>query len=161
MAKPATLMDENSVGGQIKSWPERTKGFYTDVRTEIWSLGVMAYEMVTGDLPFRGETHGAVATAILHRQPELGALRRAAGPQLSEVIRRCLHRWPQDRYASVTDLARELARVRRELAAAIVNSGWGLLELRPMRMSLEEIFLHLTTEETASAAAESREVSVE
>lgn len=35
MAKPATLMDENSVGGQIKSWPERTKGFYTDVRTEM------------------------------------------------------------------------------------------------------------------------------
>ncbi|MSO45846.1 MAG: ABC transporter ATP-binding protein [Acidobacteria bacterium] len=39
--------------------------------------------------------------------------------------------------------------VRRQLAAAIVNNGWGLLELRPMRMSLEEIFLHLTTEETA------------
>ena len=50
--------------------------------------------------------------------------------------------------------------VRRELAAAIVNRGWGLLELRPMRMSLEEIFLHLTTEDTA-AAADSREVPVE
>ena len=50
--------------------------------------------------------------------------------------------------------------VRRELAAAIVNRGWGLLELRPMRMSLEEIFLHLTTED-AAAAADSREVSVE
>ena len=51
--------------------------------------------------------------------------------------------------------------VRRDLAAAIVNRGWGLLELRPMRMSLEEIFLHLTTEDTAGAAAESREVPVE
>jgi ABC-2 type transport system ATP-binding protein len=51
--------------------------------------------------------------------------------------------------------------VRRELAAAIVNRGWGLLELRPMRMSLEEIFLHLTTEDTAAAAADSREVPVE
>jgi ABC-2 type transport system ATP-binding protein len=50
--------------------------------------------------------------------------------------------------------------VRRDLAAAIVNRSWGLLELRPMRMSLEEIFLHLTTEDTA-AAAESREVPVE
>ena len=39
--------------------------------------------------------------------------------------------------------------VRRQLAAAVVSNGWGLLELRPMRMSLEEIFLHLTTEETA------------
>jgi len=43
--------------------------------------------------------------------------------------------------------------VRRELAATIVNRGWGLLELRPMRMSLEEIFLHLTTEDTAAAPA--------
>src|SRR5687767_15002181 len=44
--------------------------------------------------------------------------------------------------------------VRRDLAAAVVTRGWGLLELRPMRMSLEEIFLHLTTEDTASAATE-------
>jgi ABC-2 type transport system ATP-binding protein len=43
--------------------------------------------------------------------------------------------------------------VRRQLAAAIVTHGWGLLELRPMRMSLEEIFLSLTTEDVASAAA--------
>ena len=45
--------------------------------------------------------------------------------------------------------------VRRELAAAVVGRGWGLLEMRPMRMSLEEIFLHVTTEDvTAPAAAE-------
>ena len=43
--------------------------------------------------------------------------------------------------------------VRRELAAAIVGRGWGLLELRPLRMSLEEIFLHLTTEESAAPDA--------
>jgi len=43
--------------------------------------------------------------------------------------------------------------VRRELAAAIVGRGWGLLEMRPMRMSLEEIFLHVTTEETTAPGA--------
>jgi ABC-2 type transport system ATP-binding protein len=43
--------------------------------------------------------------------------------------------------------------VRRELAATVVTRGWGLLELRPMRMSLEEIFLHLTTEDAAAAPA--------
>jgi ABC-2 type transport system ATP-binding protein len=42
------------------------------------------------------------------------------------------------------------ADVRRELATAIVRGGWGLLELRPVRVSLEEIFLSLTTEETAT-----------
>jgi ABC-2 type transport system ATP-binding protein len=42
--------------------------------------------------------------------------------------------------------------VRRELARAIVNSGWGLLEMRPMRMSLEDVFLSLTTEEAPTPA---------
>jgi ABC-2 type transport system ATP-binding protein len=54
--------------------------------------------------------------------------------------------------------------VRRELAAAVVGRGWGLLEMRPMRMSLEEIFLHVTTEETqatAAAAAENQLASSE
>jgi len=45
--------------------------------------------------------------------------------------------------------------VRRELAAAVVRQGWGLLELRPLRMSLEEVFLHLTTEDTAAPAPDS------
>ena len=43
--------------------------------------------------------------------------------------------------------------VRRQLASAIVTRGWGLLEMRPLRMSLEEVFLRLTTEETADPAA--------
>ena len=47
--------------------------------------------------------------------------------------------------------------VRRELAAAVVGRGWGLLEMRPMRLSLEEIFLHVTTEETPAAAAAAAE----
>jgi ABC-2 type transport system ATP-binding protein len=51
--------------------------------------------------------------------------------------------------------------VRRELAAAVVSRGWGLLELRPMRMSLEEVFLHLTTEDAAAATAAPAEVAHE
>src|SRR5207245_8037560 len=43
--------------------------------------------------------------------------------------------------------------VRRDLARAVVTSGWGLLELRPMRLSLEDIFLSLTTEDVAAASA--------
>ena len=43
--------------------------------------------------------------------------------------------------------------VRRDLARTVVTSGWGLLELRPLRMSLEEIFLSLTTDEPAAQAA--------
>jgi ABC-2 type transport system ATP-binding protein len=48
--------------------------------------------------------------------------------------------------------------VRRELAAAVIARGWGLLELRSMRMSLEDIFLSVITEETAEPAVNSEEV---
>jgi hypothetical protein len=51
--------------------------------------------------------------------------------------------------------------VRRELAAAVVSRGWGLREMRPMRMSLEEIFLHVTTEEAPAQAAAAAEVAHE
>jgi ABC-2 type transport system ATP-binding protein len=51
--------------------------------------------------------------------------------------------------------------VRRDLARAVVGSGWGLLELRPMRMSLEEIFLSLTTEDVPAAAASATETANE
>ncbi|MSO81776.1 MAG: ABC transporter ATP-binding protein [Acidobacteria bacterium] len=64
---------------------------------------------------------------------------------------------PGDTRGSLTDFEvnSEAGRdVRRQLAAAIVTRGWGLLEMRPLRMSLEEVFLRLTTEETAPAAPE-------
>jgi hypothetical protein len=44
--------------------------------------------------------------------------------------------------------------VRRDLARTVISSGWGLLEMRPMRMSLEDIFLSLTTEEAPTASVE-------
>jgi gliding motility-associated transport system ATP-binding protein len=50
--------------------------------------------------------------------------------------------------------------VRRELAAAVVGRGWGLLEMRPMRLSLEEIFLHVTTEETPATAVAAAEAEM-
>jgi ABC-2 type transport system ATP-binding protein len=64
---------------------------------------------------------------------------------------------PSDARGTVTgfEVDSETGRdVRSELAATVVTRGWGLLELRPMRMSLEEIFLSLTTEEAAAVAQE-------
>src|SRR5688572_24917774 len=80
------------------------------------------------------------------------ALQRVAGVKRVEVADA---RGSVNGYEIESETGRD---VRRELAAAVVTHGWGLLELRPMRMSLEEIFLHLTTEDTtaAPAAAEPR-----
>jgi serine/threonine protein kinase len=119
LSDTAQLTRTGSVVGTLAYMaPEQLREEGVDARTEIWSIGVMAYEMLTGDRPFEGETQAAVVTAILHRAADLEALRRAGGPLLSEVIRRCLRRSPQDRYPTVAALAHELARVRRSLLAA-------------------------------------------
>jgi ABC-2 type transport system ATP-binding protein len=81
---------------------------------------------------------GADAAAVLQRVP--GVTRVAAADR-------------RDGVAGYEVDSEQGHDVRRELARAIVTNSWGLLELRPMRMSLEEIFLSLTTEEPAAAAA--------
>src|SRR5688572_2519049 len=84
---------------------------------------------------------GADATELLNRVPGVTRVRAAdtRGPIIG--------------YEIESETGRD---VRRELSATVVTHGWGLLELRPMRMSLEEIFLHLTTEDTAAAPVETR-----
>src|SRR5687767_15484867 len=79
---------------------------------------------------------GADATEALQRIPGVTRVRTA---DTRETI---------IGYEIESDTGRD---VRRDLASTVVTHGWGLLELRPMRMSLEEIFLHLTTEDTAAA----------
>ena len=76
------------------------------------------------------------------------ALRRVAG------VTRVIEADRRDRAVGFEVESQRGHDVRRELARAVVTGGWGLLELRPMRMSLEEIFLSLTTEETQGAVAE-------
>ena len=81
---------------------------------------------------------GADAAAVLQRIP--GVTRVAVSDTKQQVIG----------YEVDSEAGRD---VRRELAAAVVGRGWGLLEMRPLRMSLEEIFLHVTTEEEPQAVA--------
>ena len=88
---------------------------------------------------------GADAALVLQRIP--GVSRVAVAETKQQVVG----------YEVDSEAGRD---VRRELAAAVVGRGWGLLEMRPMRMSLEEIFLHVTTEETPAAAAAATEAQL-
>jgi len=84
------------------------------------------------------DAQGADAAAVLERVT--GVTRVAVADTKQQVVG----------FEIDSDKGRD---VRRELAAAVVGRGWGLLEMRPMRMSLEEIFLHVTTEDVAAPAA--------
>ena len=89
--------------------PEQTLGDDVDHRSDIWSLGVVLYELLGGRRPFRGKGAPALIHAIRHDEPEpIGNLRPEAGNVLAKVVMRCLEKDPDGRYRSVEDLLAEL-----------------------------------------------------
>jgi tRNA A-37 threonylcarbamoyl transferase component Bud32 len=80
----------------------------TDSRTDLYQLGVMFYELVTGQLPFSGEGVYDASTAIVSREPESPAILRPDAAPLAPVILRCLQKQPKDRYQTVEELLADL-----------------------------------------------------
>ena len=96
--------------------PEQLRGHEVDQRSDIWSLGVVTYEMVAGQRPFKGEQLQAVSVGILQSQPApLTGSRTGVPLELERVVDRALAKAVADRYQTVTDLLSELRTVKRAL----------------------------------------------
>ncbi|MDD4454070.1 MAG: protein kinase [Candidatus Methanomethylophilaceae archaeon] len=112
LSKVMTQSGTTTVSGGFTAYyaaPEQITNKPKDQRTDIWQLGVIAYELVTGRLPFTGESMVEIGMAIATKVPERpGAIHPDAEP-LDAIILKCLEKDPEKRYRSVADLQKDLA----------------------------------------------------
>ena len=105
--------------------PEQVKGDPTDERSDIYSLGVMLYQLVTGEAPFRGDTPHAVMEMRLHKKPRpLADASPDAPAHLAAIVDHCLAVDPEQRYRSVRELLADLEAERVPVTAPRPRPKW-------------------------------------
>ena len=115
------------VGTAVYMSPEQARGSQVDARTDVWSLGVMLYEMVAGCLPFAGSTPTEVIASILgdREAPPLARFAREAPAELERIVEKALSKNRDERYQAAKDMLLDLRRLKHklEVEAEIERTG--------------------------------------
>jgi serine/threonine protein kinase/Flp pilus assembly protein TadD len=105
----------STIGTLAYMAPEQIQGEEVDARSDIFSFGVVLFEMLTGRMPFKGEHEAAMMYSIMHELPDsLLKYRPDAPSDLERIIHRALEKEPEDRYQHVDDMVSELRRVQKQ-----------------------------------------------
>jgi serine/threonine protein kinase/tetratricopeptide (TPR) repeat protein len=146
--------------------PEQVRGEKLDARTDLFSLGVVLYEMATGTLPFRGDTSAEIFDSILNRAP-LSPIRinPEVPPKLEEVINKCLEKQRDLRYHHASDIRTDLRRLKRDTDTAATSITtrslrarsnrqlWATMAVLPLAVASVAAWRVLNPAKSANAAA--------
>ena len=104
----------STVGTLAYMAPEQIQGGEVDSRSDIFSFGIVLYEMLTGRTPFRGEHDAAVMYSIVNSVPDPpSAIRPSISAEIDRIVHRALEKEPEDRYQHVDDMVSELRRIHK------------------------------------------------
>lgn len=173
-SEPATLSLTNAgmvVGTLPYMSPEQLHGARVDQRTDIFSLGVVVYEMATGQRPFAGRTTIELSSSILRDTPKPMTELRAELPMgLQRIVERCLAKEAAERYVSARELREAIERLRREISSGSLSravtgsSGEASIAVLPFtNMSADpenEFFADGITEEIINALTQIEDLRV-
>lgn len=124
--------------------PEQARGLTVDERTDIWSLGVVIYEMITRNFPFLGSTNSDLIVSILEREPKpLSALNPEVPANLQRIVSKALQKDREERYQTVRDLWMDLKALERDPLFVSVTADARLTERTP-RLSHENSSIDYT-----------------
>jgi predicted Ser/Thr protein kinase len=123
-------IDGHVLGTPSYMSPEQARGQEVSPASDIFSLGIVIFEMVTGELPFKGDTPFETIQAIAFDEARpVTVIRRNLPPELQRILSRCLRKNPKSRYPEAMILAEDLKRLKNEIESGLKTTGLGSLRL--------------------------------